>query len=112
MTNNTPKYRKAFITEPGYNFSALKGLVQENIFLTTKAEETLQDVQEAIQSNLKDFDPELDIIVPVGRTLLSFVVALEVAHHDKVRVAVYRGHGYQVVNMHQPATLFGIPNRF
>jgi hypothetical protein len=91
----------------------LDDLVQNKVFLTNRDEETLDEVRGSIQYALENYCPEQDIIVPVGRTLLSFIIAIELMkEHDQIQVAIYRGHTYTVVDLLSPHGLFGLPNRF
>jgi hypothetical protein len=97
----TEPFRRAYVVEPGrWDFSGLERVATRIVYLTTAYEKTFQERRRSILAALGDFDPELDVIVPVGKVSSVFLVADLLARHPRLNVAVYNGSGYEVVDIH------------
>jgi hypothetical protein len=96
-------YRKAFVVDPGYDFRELVPLVDEIVYLTSGFETSASKMRKAIQERLRDFDVEMDVVVPVGRVLATYIAAdcLAVLSQGRVlHVALYNRQSYVIVNLH------------
>jgi hypothetical protein len=72
----TKKYRVAWVVEPGKDFSALENLATEVRYITMGYEKSIEKISQSILESRKLFDPDNDIIVPVGRVLAVLLVGL------------------------------------
>jgi hypothetical protein len=96
-----PLFRHAYVVEPGrWDFSGLENIAARIIYLTTAYEKTFAERRRSIVAALGDFDPSLDVVVPVGKVSSVFLVADLLAHYPKLNVAVYNGQGYEVLDIH------------
>lgn len=91
-------FRVAWITEPGYDFSAVEKYCEEVRFLTKGYEKDTMKMADSINSSLVDFDLSQDVIVPVGKVLSVWLVALSISALQgsvgKMSYAVYQGGDY------------------
>lgn len=91
-------FRVAWITEPGYDFSAVEKYCEEVRFLTKGYEKDTMKMADSIHSSLADFNLSQDVIVPVGKVLSVWLVALSVnalqENEGTLNYAVYQGGDY------------------
>ena len=71
-------FRKVFVVQSGYNYSALVGYTKQMVFITT-GNETMEDLPEVIAQSLRDFNPKTDGIVAVGKVNTTLLVGIELA---------------------------------
>lgn len=78
------KYRTAYVMQPsGHSFSPILEHCDEIQFLTT-GYELDESLPQIIQNALRDFDPEKDVIVPVGNVATNVIVGMEA---ERIRIA-------------------------
>ena len=92
-------FRTAWITEPGYDFSAIEKYCKEVKFLTKGYEKDTMKMADSVSSSLEEFDVATDVIVPVGKVLSVWLVALSVCARNitspcSLTYAVYQGGEY------------------
>ena len=95
MANSDIKFRKIFVVEPSHDVSALKAHTDEIIMMTTGYED-MQTLPAKITGSLRDFDPELDAIIPVGKIIASFVSGVVLARMGQapIWIGVYKDKRY------------------
>lgn len=69
------RYRKIYILQAGFDFTPLKGMADEVEFVTSGFE-TYDRVLEFCDRKMEDFDPDLDAIIVVGRSITMFLIGL------------------------------------
>lgn len=94
------KYKTAYVVQAsGHDFSNLKDIADEIVFITTGYEEEIQLV-ETINNRLMFFNEEFDVIVPVGSVLANMIVGTIISdlcnHYD---VAIYQDKTYHIRHM-------------
>lgn len=68
------QFRKAYVVMSGnYNLAPLLKYCDEIVYIADSENRILVDNWEQILDILSDFRPDVDVIVPVGTVLLSFV---------------------------------------
>lgn len=96
------KYSIAYIVQPsGHSFSPILEHCDEIQFLTTgyESDESLPVI---IQNALEDYDPENDVLVPVGNVATNLLAGLEIERICKKKrarhfnLAFYRDKQYVV----------------
>lgn len=95
------KFRKAFISQSSkYDFHPITELCNEVVFITN-GYETDTRMLEKIQQSLKDFDPALDLLVPVGpvgvNLLVGMVIEAEHSSAKNIAIALYRNKQYEIL---------------
>ena len=96
--NGSKQFRHAYVVEGGpYDFTALKELACTIRFVTTGYEND-NELIPAIRDGLKDYDPLLDILVPVGSVATNLAVGLVLGeirynHH----IALYQSKQYKII---------------
>lgn len=70
------KYSRAFVFDSGrkWDFDPVEEIANELVFVADYSSPPLEDRLEQITNNLRDFDPEQDVLVPVGRSVISFMI--------------------------------------
>lgn len=81
------KFRTAYVTQNvgSFDFSSLLGFCERIVFVTTgyEAEDTLLGT---VQKVLADYDPSLDLLVPVGNVTVNMLIGA-------VAMVLGKGHG-------------------
>jgi hypothetical protein len=106
MSKSEPKFRKAFVahTATFFDFSGLKDMCDEICFIVT-GYETAEQLFPKIVSTLKDYDPALDIVVPVGSVITNMLVGMAVedvrlrTKSRCVTYAVWRDKDYEILSI-------------
>ena len=91
------KFRTAYVVQPsGHSFQPILEHCEEIQFLTTgyEPDESLPTI---IQNALKDYDPEKDVLVPVGNVATNLLVGVQALSNRKNKsfhLAFYRDKQY------------------
>jgi len=106
-------YRTAYVVEEGrWSFAALEEIADRIVYMTGPSDRSLTQVRNRLAQALVDYDPELDVLVPVGRVVSVWILADLVAYHKKVYIALFNpsrygastvGH-YDVIDLHDIAS--------
>lgn len=93
------KFRKAYVAQnTQHDFSDLRDISDEIVFVTTGYEDE-GNLHTTVEKSLVDFDPNRDVIVPVGNVFVNLLVGQVLGRKDKYgsyRVALFRGKEYHV----------------
>lgn len=95
------KYRAAYVTEPGFDFSPLRELADHIVYVTSGFEKGVAEIKAAVEASLLDFEEDQDIFVPVGKVLSVFFAADCLASKKQLLVAVYDKRSYTIVDVRQ-----------
>lgn len=100
MNSTSKKFARAFVAQnSGHNFSELKELVEEIIFITSGYDDE-GTLPTTVIDGLQDFSPRRDVIVPVGNVFINLLVGMVAAELSKdwghFRVALYRDKEYHI----------------
>lgn len=92
------KFRRAFIAQnTGHDFSGLKDIADDLVFITTGYEEE-DNLQEIVLMGLQRFNPSLDVIVPVGNVFVNILLGTTLSHlkgeFSSYQVALFRDKEY------------------
>jgi ABC-type uncharacterized transport system ATPase subunit len=97
-------FRNAYVVQATtHDFHQLLSFCEEILFVTT-GYEVYENLQEHIEEVLQDFDPELDLLVPVGNVASNVLcgAALEKIKREKncdtFYIAFYDGNNYITYN--------------
>jgi hypothetical protein len=83
-----PTYRTIYIVQPSHDFSLLKGLCRDIRFLTTGYEPT-SSLLPKLEEGLKDFDPDKDAIVAVGKVTTCLLAGIALARFGHLTLGIY-----------------------
>jgi len=84
-------FRKVWVVMPTHNFNNLKEFTQDICFIATGYEE-VSDLSAIVLNSLKDFDPNQDALVCVGKVNTVFVtgrIVQQIAGDRPVWIGVY-----------------------
>lgn len=100
MISTSKKFARAFVAQnSGHNFTELKELADEIIFITSGYDEE-DKLLSTVVDGLQDFSPRRDIIVPVGNVFINLLVGMVAMELSKdwghFRVALYREKEYHI----------------
>lgn len=101
---NEEHYRKIFVVEPSHDLSALKNHT-DNIELLTTGYENPEDLPAKIKNNLKDFDPETDAFVPIGKLVSTMLAGMELQkklRNAPIKVGIYKNRAYEFMSIGDP----------
>lgn len=94
------KYRTAYVIQPsGHSFQPILEHCDEIRFLTTGYESD-ESLPQIIQNALKEYDPEKDVLVPVGNVATNVLAGIQVENirEEKrakhINLAFYRDKQY------------------
>jgi len=76
------QYRTIYVVQPVHDFSPLT-ISTKNIKFITNGKELVEDMPEVIAEALQGFDPFLDAVIPVGRSIICMLVGAELAKRFK-----------------------------
>lgn len=104
------KFRVAWITEPGHNFTPLLELADTLRFVLSGMEFGAWEITTTVEQNLREFNPALDLVVPSGRILSCWgfaqaVAAKMVDGEGYYNVAIWKDGSYEVVQWQVPSVL-------
>lgn len=95
------KFRRAFVVEPTHDIGAVVQDAQDVVFLLGGFEGLTPDNMSSILSaRLPEFDPDNDVIIPIGRIVANFQVGFMLATLFPKRelwMGIYKDHGYEYV---------------
>lgn len=99
------QYGTAYVTQPtGHSFSPILDYCTDLKFITTGYEEE-KELEKIFDASMKNFDPEFDVIVPVGSVSVNFLLGLFVQKLMKqndykfVNVAIYHEKKYTIYSI-------------
>lgn len=103
MNGSNKKFARAYVAQnSGHDFTELKALCSEIVFVTTgyDGEETLLPT---VISTLANFSPRRDLIVPVGNVYINLLVGIVARELSKdwgmFHVALYREKSYHILSV-------------
>lgn len=70
------KYRTIYVTQPAHDYSLLAKYCKQVKFMMTGKEDNLQRALEVCLDSLKDFQPDKDAIVVVGKVNGAFLAGI------------------------------------
>lgn len=95
-------YRTAYVTQPtGHSFAPIMDFCKEVRFITTGYEQE-KDLLKVAEESLANYDPEIDVLVPVGSVVFNLILGIFVERlrenndYKFVNVAVYHDKGYTI----------------
>lgn len=89
------KFKTAYVTvNTGHDFSALLEIADSIKFLTSGYEKE-EELQAALRTALDNFDPMLDVIVPVGNVVANLLLGSCINSH--FWIAVFHDKKYHAV---------------
>lgn len=115
MTDADPKFRKLFVVEPTHDISILSKYCNQVVFLTNGEEKT-EELAQKIPLMLKDFNPDEDALIPMGRVASCTIAGIAIStlisrdhfrtderigtdHNPIIMVGLYRGSEYSFIGM-------------
>ena len=93
------RFRKAFVVQHGrHNFQPLLRWCETLVFCST-GYELAEDVLDALQKSLKDFDSATDVIVPVGNVTANCLLGVVLGvHYSGFTMAVFQEKEYHFLH--------------
>lgn len=94
------QFSKAYIVTPGFDFGSLKHHCKELVYLTDGFTDDLEDQLKQIGKKLREFKPETDVLIPVGKatscTMTGYLVGriMEELQLEYFNLAVYHEGDY------------------
>jgi hypothetical protein len=86
------EYGTAYVTQPtGYKFSPILDFCKEVRFITTGYEEE-KDLSSIIENALNGYNPEYDVLVPVGSVSTNIVIGIIA---ERIRIE----KGFEFINI-------------
>ncbi len=89
------QFRNAYVIERGKlnDVSALEPYAEKIIYIL-KGDEQDAEIVEAIKNNYYGFTPSLDVIIPTGRVISSFIFGFLLNSWIEISIGVYRNKDY------------------
>jgi hypothetical protein len=78
MEDYTPHFRTIYITDPSHDVS-LASRYTTNIKFITAGDEASAELPSVIAKNLKDFNPSVDALIPMGKVITCLMVGLYIS---------------------------------
>lgn len=75
-----PTFRKALCVKPGFRYSALKPYCKEIEFITDGFATDIEHISSQIAEVMKDYDPDMDVLVPVGTGIVNILIGYWIAN--------------------------------
>lgn len=69
------QFRHAWVLKPGFKFSYLAPYCEKICFGTDGYADTVEEQWEQLRVNLLDFDPDKDVLIPIGSASLCTMAA-------------------------------------
>ena len=89
------KFKTAYVTaNTGHDFSALLEMADKIVFCTSGYEKE-EELQAAIGTALKNFDSEMDVIVPVGNVIANLLLGTFLPPY--FRIAIFHDKKYHTM---------------
>jgi len=91
------QFKRAVIVKPGKDYSSLRDSVSEMDYSNNGYPKDTNDLLRQIEESLLDFDPGLDLVVPVGNAIMCFLVGLVLGRkfpQSPVNMAIYSDKEY------------------
>jgi hypothetical protein len=113
MNNAEPKFRRLFVVEPTHDIHILSRYCSQVVFITNGEEKT-EDLAQKIPLMLKDFNPDEDALIPMGRVASCTIAGIAIASLSLklglnvnntvsstpvIMIGLYRGNEYSFVGM-------------
>lgn len=80
MTDSQYRFEKIFVVEPAHEVSILSKYSSQIIFVTDGGDK-IEDISNRIESLIKDFNPDTDAIIPMGRAPSNFLAGLSLVRY-------------------------------
>ncbi len=92
------QFRNAYIIEKGKlnDMSALEPYVSEITYILS-GDERDKEIAQAFRDNFTSFNPDLDVIIPTGRVISSFVLGYLMGFIPTFYIGIYRDKNYSFV---------------
>lgn len=109
MAEADRRFRFAYVLKPGFDFSILRKYCERIIYSTDGYGDNLPNLREQLEESMARFDPNKDILIPIGSAAICTVAATllvrnMVAHNqislpkdkwDSYAMGVYTDGDYQ-----------------
>ena len=101
------QFRDAYVLERGKTFdlSPLEPYVREIKYVLEGTEKDV-DIIKSMRISFLEFDPELDVIVPMGRAIASFMLGYLMGILPEVHIGIYRDKDYNFLRIRTPDGTF------
>lgn len=96
------KFRKAFVTDPTHDVTAIAPYVDDIVFLLDGTE-TYDEVSSKVYATLGgEFVPQIDVIIPMGRIVANLVIGIVISSLynkslNKICIGIYTDHDYKFI---------------
>ena len=96
------RFRTAFVLEKGKlnDMSALEPHAEEIKFLLS-GEERSAEIAHRLHDNFMAFDPNLDVLIPTGRVISSFMFGYLMGFATAFYIGIYRDKNYDFLRIWQ-----------
>jgi hypothetical protein len=89
------RFRVAWVMEPGFDYSVLTKDCEEIRFILSGLETGVSRITETAVRVLQDFDPNTDVVIPVGRVVPAWIIsAILVELTGFYSIGIYKGGVY------------------
>lgn len=93
------RFRYAFVVKPGHNFAPLRPYCERLVFLTDGLTDHVDVIREQIEENMQEYDPEKDVLIPVGTSLANMITGTVI---HRILLERYKpGHRNYAIGMFQ-----------
>lgn len=94
-----PKFRTAYVCEPGFDFSPLLEVAENIVYITNGFEKGVNQIAHSVHVALVAFDDDKDIFVPVGKVLTVMLATDYLDGANPFNVAVYDQRKYEIIDI-------------
>ena len=98
---NGKQFRKIFVVEPAHDLSALIEFGEDITYVFNRYEQ-VDDMLSKAQSSLREFNPETDAFVPIGRVTACSVAGMvlsKMTGNKPVNFGIYKNGVYRFIKM-------------
>jgi hypothetical protein len=98
---NDKLFRTAYVTQKGFDMSALFQYVDDIVFLNT-GNKKIRNLISHIEENIEGFDPELDVVIPVGKVVFAFILGTAFSRISKgksINIGIYDQGEYDFIKL-------------
>jgi hypothetical protein len=99
MEESLSHFRKIFVVEPTHDISILSRNCSQVVFLS-KGDEKIETIAETMSSNLSEFNPDEDALVPMGRVSSCAIAGVLLSNRFRkdprvvLMIGIYAGNKY------------------
>jgi hypothetical protein len=105
MTIQNRHFRTAYVaSNTGHNFDPLLEFCDEIKFVTTGYEKE-EVLEKEIRKSLENFEPSLDILVPVGSVYTNMLIGMVIRHwwvFGSISIAFFQDQQYHICDVFEP----------